>query len=272
MRYHRRVIDREKTALPPWDAAHYWPPDARSILDVGCNVGAGLARAYELGIHQLHGIEINRHAVVAARARLSSLPGVDVSQIVHGSADALPFADASIDVAMAIETLEHVPDALRPGVFGEVWRVLRPGAPFVITVPADGLFAWLDPANVRLRFPRLFVRLSRAAGGRGREHGYDGEKHDIVWHHHFSVPELRTLIEPAFQIERIRGRGCFVAPICGGLLFPFYRGQNLDHPVARLLHRLEAWDLSRATGETLAWNVLVVARKANRHAERPAPA
>jgi len=36
-------------------------------------------------------------------------------------------------------------------------RVLRPGAPFIITVPAAGLFAWLDPANVRLRFPRLFI-------------------------------------------------------------------------------------------------------------------
>ena len=55
------MIDRVSTGLPPWDAAYYWPPDARSILDVGCNVGAGLARAYELGIHQLHGIEINRH-------------------------------------------------------------------------------------------------------------------------------------------------------------------------------------------------------------------
>ena len=261
LRYHRRVNDRATTGLPPWDAAHYWPPEARSILDVGCNVGAGLARAYELGIRQLHGIEINRHAVETARSRLASLPGVDPSQIVHGSADTLPFADDSIDVATAIETLEHVPAVLRPAVFREVWRVLKPGAPFVITVPAQGLFAWLDPSNVRLRFPRLFAGLSRAAGGRGREHGYDGEKHDIVWHHHFSVQELRTLVEPAFRLEVVRGRGCFVAPLCGGLLFPFYRRQRLQHPVARLLHRLEAWDLSRATGETLAWNVLIVARK-----------
>jgi SAM-dependent methyltransferase len=249
------------TGLPPWDAASYWPRDARSILDVGCNVGAGLVRAYELGIHQLHGIEINRHAVDAARARLALIPGVDVSQIVHGSADSLPFADASIDIATAIETLEHVPAALRPAVFAEVWRVLRPGAPFVITVPAKGVFAWLDPSNIRLRFPRLFARLSRAAGGRGRERGYDGEKHDIVWHHHFSVPELRTLFEPEFQVECVRGRGCLVAPICGGLLFPFYRRQTLDHPLAKWLQRLEAWDLSLATREVLAWNVLVVARK-----------
>ena len=81
----------------------------------GCNVGAGLARAYELGIRELHGIEINRHAVETARTRLASLPGVDPSQIVHGSADILPFADASIDVATAIETLEHVPAVTAAG-------------------------------------------------------------------------------------------------------------------------------------------------------------
>lgn len=255
------MTDRAPRAVPPWDAAHYWPPEAHSILDVGCNVGAGLQRAFESGIRDLHGIEINRHAVETTRRRLERLPGVDVSRIVHGSADTLPFADASIDVATAIETLEHVPGSLRPDVVREVCRVLKPGAPFIITVPAAGLFAWLDPANVRLRFPRLFGRISRAVGGQGREVGYDGEKHDIVWHHHFSVPELRGLLEPAFRVEHVRGRGCFVAPVAGGLLFPFYRRQRYDHPVARLLHRLEAWDLSRESSQALAWNVLIVARK-----------
>jgi SAM-dependent methyltransferase len=258
------VSDGLDAGAPPWDAAHYWPPGAQSILDVGCNVGAGLQRAFESGIRNLHGIEINRHAVEMARQRLARLPGVDISRIVHGSADTLPFADASIDVATAIETLEHVPGTLRPEVMREVCRVLRPGAPFIITVPADGVFAWLDPANVRLRFPSLFRRVSQLVGGQGREIGYAGEKHDIVWHHHFSVPELRQLLEPAFRIEQVRGRGCLIAPLCGGLLFPFYRRQRWDHPVARFLHRLEAWDLSRQTGEAFAWNVLVVARKAGR--------
>jgi SAM-dependent methyltransferase len=254
------VIDTP-AQLPPWDACHFLPSGATSILDVGCNVGAGLERAYRLGISNLYGIEINRHAVEAARERLGRLPGVDVSRIVHGSADTLPFWDASADVAMAIETMEHVPAALRPAVVHEVWRVLRPGAPFIITVPADGMFSWLDPSNVRLRFPRLFDRVSRAIGGGGRERGFEAEKHGIVWHHHFSVPELRALLEPAFQIERVRRRGCFVAPICAGLVFPFYRRQRHDHPIARLLQRLEAWDLSVETSPRFAWNVLVVARK-----------
>jgi hypothetical protein len=59
----------------------------------------------------------------------------------------------------------------------------------------------------------------------------------------------------------MRWRGSVVAPICAGLLFPLYRKQKYDHPAARLLHRLEAWDLSRQPREALAWNVLVVARK-----------
>jgi hypothetical protein len=103
--------------------------------------------------------------------------------------------------------------------------------------------------------------VSRAVGGGGRERGFAAEKHGIVWHHHFSVPELRALLEPAFQVERIRRRGCLVAPICAGLAFPFYRRHAYDHPIAKLLHRLEAWDLSLETSARFAWNLLVVARK-----------
>jgi SAM-dependent methyltransferase len=261
VRFTRQPRSLRPVLLPPWDACHYLPSDATSILDVGCNVGAGLERAYRMGISNLYGIEINRHAVEAARERLGRLPGVDVSRIVHGSADALPFSDASADVAMAIETMEHVPAPLRSAMVREVWRVLRPAAPFIITVPADGMFSWLDPANVRLRFPRLVNRVSRMVGGGGRERGFEGEKHGIVWHQHFGVSELRALLEPAFQIEHVRWRGCFVAPICAGLMFPFYRRQQFDHPIARWLHRLEAWDLSVETSARFAWNVLVVARK-----------
>jgi SAM-dependent methyltransferase len=255
------VTDGTTRHAPPWQESYYWPPDATSILDVGCNVGVGLERAHQLGIHNLYGIDINRHAIEAARSRLSRLPGVDVSQIVHGSADTLPFPDGSVDLARAIETLEHVPAALRPAVVREVWRVLRPGAPFIITVPADGFFSWLDPSNIRLRFPRLFNRVSELVGGLGRERGVEGEKHGLVWHHHFSAAELRGLLEPAFAIDLMRWRGSVVAPICAGLLFPWYRLQKHEHPIAKVLHRLEAWDLSREPVQSLAWNVLVVAHK-----------
>lgn len=238
----------------------YIPSSATSILDVGCDVGTVLRAAYESGIHDLYGIDINPHAIDIARGRLASLPAADVS-IVHGSADSLPFPDASIDVATSFETLEHVPATLRPAVVREVWRVLRPGAPFIVTAPAAGVFAWLDAANIRFRWPRFFRLMSRAAGGHGREHGYEGQKHGIVWHHHFNAEELRSLFEPLFTIEHLNWRGCLLAPICACLAFPFYRRQLYDHPIRLLLHRLERWEMEIEFRPALACNVLLVARK-----------
>ncbi len=242
-------------------ALPYVPQTARSLLDVGCDVGTVLAEAHRAGIRELYGIDINPRSIDAARSRLGAIDGIDVSNVVHGSGDSLPFADATIDAATSFETIEHVPADLRRAVVREVWRVLRPGAPFIVTTPAAGLFAWLDAANFRFRFPRLYERVSRAAGGRGREHGYQGQKHGVVWHHHFDEPELRRLFEPPFVIERMTWRGCVLAPLCAWLAFPFYRRRKLDSPILRLLHRIELWEMKIEFGPALACNVLVVARK-----------
>ena len=161
------MTDGATRQAPPWQESYYWPPDATSILDVGCNVGVGLERAHELGIHNLYGIDINRHAVEAARSRLSRLPGVDVSQIVHGSADTLPFPDGSIDLATAIETLEHIPAALRPAVVREVWRVLRPGAPFIITTPGESSSRGWIPRTSGCAFPDSSIESPDSLADRG---------------------------------------------------------------------------------------------------------
>lgn len=49
------------------------------------------------------------------------------------SADALPFADASFDVGLAIAIVEHVPDD--EAALGELARVTAPGARAFVTVP-----------------------------------------------------------------------------------------------------------------------------------------
>jgi SAM-dependent methyltransferase len=52
---------------------------------------------------------------------------------VTGLADRLPFKDASFDVVLATEVLEHVADA--DAAVGEIRRVLAPGGHAVVTVP-----------------------------------------------------------------------------------------------------------------------------------------
>ena len=65
------------------------------------------------------------------------LPAADplIHRIV-GTAERLPFADASFDVVLAIQVLEHVFD---PQVASkEMYRVLRPGGELIILAPQSG--------------------------------------------------------------------------------------------------------------------------------------
>jgi arsenite methyltransferase len=60
----------------------------------------------------------------ASMRELARARGVDFA-IDDGSAEALPLPDESVDVAVATQVLEYVPDV--PGALAELRRVLRPG-------------------------------------------------------------------------------------------------------------------------------------------------
>ena len=67
-------------------------------------------------------------AAIAGEAFSYDLPDTE-----YFEGDRWPVQDASVDVVLATETLEHVPD---PGTFlAEARRVLRPGGRIVLTVP-----------------------------------------------------------------------------------------------------------------------------------------
>src|SRR5712691_9175444 len=89
-------------------------------LDVGCGTGLATAAVTELGWSAV-GIDLSEDMLETARGR-----GLEV---VQGSADALPFADATFDAAVSVWThidLEDFSVAIR-----EIARVLRPEAPVV---------------------------------------------------------------------------------------------------------------------------------------------
>lgn len=269
------TMDRPISAIPsgttPQLALEALFRSAESLLDVGCGSGHALRGAYELGVKTLYGIEIDREAAAAARRLLA---GIEVTSVFHGSADELPLPDGSVDLVTCFEVLEHVPAGLRMKVIDEIRRVLRTGGRFALTTPHRGLFHFLDPANFRFHFPRLHRRVSRLIGGGGRDRGYEGEKHGVEWHHHFTVEELRQLLGNAFEIEYIRFRGCVISPLAGILEWPFYRRRRTDHAFFRLIRRVHEAEMDRDFGPCLGCNVMLIARKANvsRGPTGPAPA
>ena len=166
--------DRVYTELYELEERHWWFRGRRAviralidraalgpqpeILDAGCGTGANLVHFGSLG--RASGVDPSAEAV--ARCAQRGLAGV-----VEGRIEALPFADASFDLILACDVLEHVPDdgaALR-----ELRRVARQNAALVITVPA---YQWMwsehDDAHHHVRrytLRRLRARVAEAGWG-----------------------------------------------------------------------------------------------------------
>lgn len=126
-------------------------PGAR-IVDVGCGTGAFVSALIAQGF-DARGLD-----PFAAARRL------DPERFATAHADALPFADASLDAACAFDVLEHVDDA---AALAELHRTLKPGGGLFLSVPAH---AWLwsardDRAGHLRRYTRRMLRERVEAAG-----------------------------------------------------------------------------------------------------------
>lgn len=101
--------------------------DDERILEVGCGSGAILRDvARQLGPNgRAIGLDYSA-ALLAVAGELAERAGLaDRIELREGDARALPFADAEVDVALAVTTLCHIPEADR--AVAEMVRVTRPG-------------------------------------------------------------------------------------------------------------------------------------------------
>jgi SAM-dependent methyltransferase len=145
----RRDLLRRLLAENPFQPATSW---WRSI-ELAVVVEHGLPRGNGLDLGCGDG-KLMRILLDAAQAA-PALVGVDIDPLetrdaaasgvyrrVHTAPGAaIPEPDASFDFAFSNSVLEHI-DQLDP-VMAEVARLLRPGAPFVFTVPSDGFHGCL---------------------------------------------------------------------------------------------------------------------------------
>ena len=101
-----------------------WVGTGKRVLDLGCRYGA-LTRAYAAE-NEVVGMDVDREALAAAATL-----GIETR---HGDVtEPLPFGDASFDVVVCGELLEHLPWPER--TVAEARRVLKPGGFFVGSVP-----------------------------------------------------------------------------------------------------------------------------------------
>ncbi len=127
------------------------------LLDVGCGTGALLASvAGGAADAEPCGVDLSGEMLAIARAKTPR--GV---RLVQGSADRLPFADASFDVVVSTSVFHYF---RRPqDALGEASRVLRPGGTLVITDWCDDFLACRVCDLILRLFDRAHFRAYGAA-------------------------------------------------------------------------------------------------------------
>jgi 2-polyprenyl-6-hydroxyphenyl methylase/3-demethylubiquinone-9 3-methyltransferase len=93
------------------------------VADIGCGAGTQCRMWADDG-HTVVGCDLNEGLVELARQRAAEQGREDITFHV-ASAEALPIPDRSVDVCLAPELLEHVPDW--ESCLNEFARVLKPG-------------------------------------------------------------------------------------------------------------------------------------------------
>jgi SAM-dependent methyltransferase len=126
---------------------------APTVLDAGCGEGYGLALlAAALAGPGGTVIGVEGDPAVAEHARLRYAPPGGPVRVVTADLAALPLADASVDLAVSLQVVEHLHDVA--AALTELRRVLRPGGTLVITTPnrltfSPGRATPLNPFHVR---------------------------------------------------------------------------------------------------------------------------
>jgi SAM-dependent methyltransferase len=111
-------------------------PSGKDVVDIGCGGGA-LVRALTARGASVTGVEISEQQLAPALAN----DGGSGARYLIGRAQDLPLEDASVDVAVFMRTLHHVPAESMLDALREARRVLRPsGVVFVAEPLPEGEF------------------------------------------------------------------------------------------------------------------------------------
>jgi ubiquinone/menaquinone biosynthesis C-methylase UbiE len=95
------------------------------LVDIACGTGAFLAEVKRNYPRlSVTGIDLSPPYLAVARRRLAAWSR---AALVEANAEALPFADSSVDIVSCIYLFHELPRSTRRAVAAEIGRVLKPG-------------------------------------------------------------------------------------------------------------------------------------------------
>ena len=133
----------------------------RTVLDVGCGTGYGTHYMLQKGARLAIGIDNSTEAIRYAKThRIQHL------EYRWMDAQQMTFPDASFDVVVSVDNLEHLPDPARNIM--EIRRVLRPSGILILSTPnkelsSPGLAGTTNPFHFREFYFEELERLLRGS-------------------------------------------------------------------------------------------------------------
>jgi ubiquinone/menaquinone biosynthesis C-methylase UbiE len=110
--------------------------EGERVLDAACGEGYGTALLGTKAAGAV-GVDIDAGSIRHAQSAYGSA----TVRFVEGSCTQLPFPDASFDVVVSFETIEHLDAADQPPMLAEFARVLRPAGLLIISSPNKRLYS-----------------------------------------------------------------------------------------------------------------------------------
>ena len=163
---HAAATVRQHAQRTAEEAAAFVLPELSAgmrLLDVGCGPGSitrGLAERVAPG--EVVGVDLSKETLEAAR-RDAAARGLANLRYEEGSIYALPFPDASFDVAYAHQVLQHLSE--REAAVREMLRTLRPGGLLAIRdVDWETVAYWPDDPWID-RFVEVHLKTWYRNGG-----------------------------------------------------------------------------------------------------------
>ena len=236
--------------------AYAWiDSSAKTLLDIGCDDGNGVF-LFSSKVAGVWGVDINEKAIALAK---KNFPQILFSV---SKSESLPFGDSFFDTVIMSDVLEHVDDEKKS--LNEIFRVLKSGGQLIITVPHQGMFAFLDPANHKFNLSNkkvfkfifkkwLYKKINTSTPTKR--------------HRHYTLKTLTNLIKDSafanhFQIEKVFRSGFLFEPLGANLKAILRKlvGKRLATTILMPLFRLATLEYRIPFGP-LAYDMAITIRK-----------
>jgi ubiquinone/menaquinone biosynthesis C-methylase UbiE len=165
--------------------------DESTILEVGCGTGIYSTHWVKSPI-KFYGLDISRGMLRRAATKIDS----DKTLFVEADAEHLPFRDASFDVVLSVNTIEHLGDI--PMALKEMKRVCRDGGEIVLSV-LNGNFSAKYRRKLMQVLKRVIARIfkERDIPKPAKTHGDDFTHQDLTMEDF-----TRLFAEAGIRVER----------------------------------------------------------------------